>query len=119
MAPEVALKEAYNESVDVYSFGIMVWQMARDRLPFKGMTKDEFVDQIILGGARPKLDRTWPPEFSGLLTSCWHADPTVRPAFEQIVAELSRLIDDLDQKSWIKSAKARVSPGKQLHSSWF
>ena len=36
MAPEVALRQPYTEKVDVYSFGIMVWQMARDRIPFKG-----------------------------------------------------------------------------------
>ena len=36
MAPEVALKQPYNEKADVYSFGIMVWQMARDRIPYKG-----------------------------------------------------------------------------------
>jgi len=36
MAPEVALKAPYSEKADVYSFGIMIWQMARDRVPFKG-----------------------------------------------------------------------------------
>ena len=39
MAPEVALRKPYNEKVDVYSYGIMVWQMARDRVPFKGLSK--------------------------------------------------------------------------------
>jgi serine/threonine protein kinase len=37
MAPEVALRLPYTEKVDVYSFAIMVWQMARDRVPFKGI----------------------------------------------------------------------------------
>ena len=36
MAPEVALRKPYTEKCDVYSFGILVWQMARDRVPFKG-----------------------------------------------------------------------------------
>ena len=36
MAPEVAKKESYSEKVDVYSFGVLVWQMAKDRVPFKG-----------------------------------------------------------------------------------
>ena len=39
MAPEVALKKPYNEKADVYSFAIMLWQMARDKVPFKGMTR--------------------------------------------------------------------------------
>ena len=37
MAPEVAQRLPYNEKVDVYSYGIMVWQMARDKIPFKGL----------------------------------------------------------------------------------
>ena len=32
----MAKKEAYSEKVDVYSFGVLVWQMAKDRTPFKG-----------------------------------------------------------------------------------
>ena len=35
MAPEVALQQPYDKRADVYSFGIIVWQMARGKLPFK------------------------------------------------------------------------------------
>ena len=44
MAPEVALRLPYNEKVDVYSYGIMVWQMARDRVPFKGTIPHSLMD---------------------------------------------------------------------------
>ena len=54
MAPEVALRQAYSEKIDVYSFGIMVWQMARDRVPFKGMDRGQFMSEVVLGGDRPK-----------------------------------------------------------------
>ena len=64
MAPEVVLRKAYNSSVDVYSFGILLWQMARDQVPFKGLTKEQFVKEVVLGGLRPKIDKSWPPGFS-------------------------------------------------------
>ena len=54
MAPEVALRLPYNERADIYSFGIMVWQMARDRVPFKGMGREDFMSLVVLGGERPK-----------------------------------------------------------------
>jgi serine/threonine protein kinase len=49
MAPEVALKLPYTEKVDVYSFGILVWQMGRDRVPFKGMKRDDLMNTVVEG----------------------------------------------------------------------
>jgi len=57
MAPEVALQEPYTEKVDVYSFGIMLWQMTNDKVPFRGMTKQDFMKNVVMGDLRPKLDK--------------------------------------------------------------
>jgi serine/threonine protein kinase len=54
MAPEVALRQASSEKIDVYSFGIMVWLMARYRVPFIGMDRGQFMSEVVLGGDRPK-----------------------------------------------------------------
>ena len=97
-APEVALRKAYTESVDVYSFGIMVWQMARDRVPFKGMKRDEFLQAVVYDCERPKLDKSWPAGFSALLTACWHRDPTRRPSFAVIEAELTQLMQQVVER---------------------
>ncbi|RYG59380.1 hypothetical protein EON64_20295, partial [archaeon] len=74
MAPEVVLRKPYSEKADVYSFGIMLWQMARDRVPFKGYNKEEFFSRVVEGHERPKLDKSWPGGFSNLLKSCWGVD---------------------------------------------
>ena len=78
MAPEVALRKPYSEKVDVYSWAIMLWQMARDSTPFKGLTRDDFMKHVVNGNERPKLDKSWPSGFSSMLTACWHRDPQVR-----------------------------------------
>jgi serine/threonine protein kinase len=96
MAPEVALKLPYTEKVDVYSFSIMLWQMARDRVPFNGWTKAEFMKNVVIGKQRPKLDKTWPPPFSNLLSACWDSEPTQRPDFKTILAQIDGLIYDID-----------------------
>jgi serine/threonine-protein kinase TNNI3K len=93
MAPEVALREPYTEKVDVYSFGIMLWQMARDSLPFVGLGKTAFMQEVVRGNARPKLDRSWPEGFCSLLTSCWARDPEKRPCFAEVIAELGSLME--------------------------
>jgi serine/threonine protein kinase len=92
MAPEVAQQKPYCESADVYSFGIMVWQMARDRTPFDGFNRREFAEQVVKAGLRPKLDKQWPEEFTRILTFCWHSDPLQRPTFKKLIADFTKLI---------------------------
>mmetsp|Transcript_1891 Transcript_1891/g.1977 ORF Transcript_1891/g.1977 Transcript_1891/m.1977 type:complete len:415 (+) Transcript_1891:242-1486(+) len=92
MAPEVVKRESYTEKVDVYSFAILVWQLARGRTAFPKLSKAEFKERVVIGGERPKLDKSWPKEFSALLESCWHSDHMQRPSFTSICDTLESLI---------------------------
>jgi len=91
MAPEVALSECYNEKVDVYSFGIIVWQMAANKVPFEGFGKVAFMQEVVVDHLRPPMNRNWPPEFSQLLGSCWRRDPEERPSFASILHAIDQL----------------------------
>lgn len=126
MAPEVALREPYSEKVDVYSFGIMLWQMARDNLPFTGLDKTAFMQEVVRGNLRPKLDRSWPDGFSNLLTACWARDPQKRPSFSVIVIELNTLMSGLTESTEAATGAAairgRIIKGitkDKINSSWF
>jgi serine/threonine protein kinase len=92
MAPEVALGRQYNSSVDVYSFGVIVWQVLRSKVPFRDMGKKAYIQEVVVGGKRPALDRRWPQGFSQLLQKCWHEDKDARPTFSQVVVEIDLLI---------------------------
>lgn len=94
MAPEVALGRQYNSSVDVYSFGVIVWQVLRSKVPFRDMGKKAYIQEVVVGGKRPALDRRWPQGFSQLLQKCWHEDKDARPTFSQVVAEVDHLIQE-------------------------
>jgi hypothetical protein len=98
MAPEVALREPYTEKVDVYSYGVLLWQMARDRVPFCGLGKTDFMQEVVRGGIRPKVDKAWPLGFTNLLTSCWTRDPENRPSFSMICVDLNKLIKEEEEK---------------------
>ena len=109
MAPEVALGLPYSEKADVYSFGILMWQMARDKVPFKGMSRENFTKEVVRGGERPKLDKHWPQSFALLLTDCWHKDQQKRPSFESIIAQIDGLLLEDTTKSWFGTTKANGS----------
>ena len=93
MAPEVALGDNYNQSVDVYSFGIITWQILKGQIPFEEMNKKTFFDKVVRGKVRPAFDRWWPIKLRNLLERCWHDDYSKRPSFTEIVLMLDELIE--------------------------
>jgi serine/threonine protein kinase len=127
MAPEVALRTAYTEKVDVYSFGILLWQMATDLVPFKGMSREEFMRDVAVGKLRPKLDGSWPVGFCNLLTTCWHHESIARPSFATVLSDLNALVEELDGGAWPKKGRSirkriGMAPNTDVEdpqSSWF
>lgn len=116
MAAEVANRRPYNEKVDVYSYGILLWQMAKDKVPFKGMNRADFMNQVVRKGVRPKIDKTWPKDFVELLESCWHSDFLQRPSFEMVSHSLTR---QLLQEAPKINRRASFTKNSQTQSTWF
>lgn len=84
MAPEVALEKPYNLTVDVYSFGILLWQMLSLTTPFAGYNVRMHRKMVVDEGFRPRLDKKWPLNIRNLLTNCWSRDISKRPGFGEI-----------------------------------
>lgn len=99
-APEVLAGGEVLKESDVYSFAILMWEIMERKEPFfsleykRAMGMDRLKADV-LKGTRPTLpDRTLSDEeavFLKLMTSCWHADPSSRPSFAEIVQRLHRL----------------------------
>mmetsp|Transcript_7719 Transcript_7719/g.22605 ORF Transcript_7719/g.22605 Transcript_7719/m.22605 type:complete len:863 (+) Transcript_7719:344-2932(+) len=122
MAPEVAEGLPYNHKADVYSFGVILWEMNSGNRPFNGLSRDTFYEQVVHGGERPHLSKKWPPQLNKLIADCWSDDIQTRPSFGEIVD----IIDDLltnekggkaEGKS--KAALRRFSNMIDRHSTWF
>ena len=93
MAPEVAEGAPYNAAVDVYSFGIILWELNTGRKPFEGLTRELFYEQVVHGGERPSIKSKWPEALSSLMTQCWDADIWNRPKFREIVERIDVMLD--------------------------
>jgi serine/threonine protein kinase len=88
MAPEVALNQPYDERVDVYSFGILFWEILALETPFDKFTMSMFQKTVVRGGTRPKIDPKWPEEISNIIRLCWATDIAKRPDMERVVTVL-------------------------------
>ncbi|KAL5109940.1 hypothetical protein TcWFU_002385 [Taenia crassiceps] len=91
MAPE-ALNEAYfTFKSDVWSYGVVLWEIATfAALPFSGLSHEEVIALVVNGGHLGK--QGWPPKFPDILLdvmqACWHRDPQCRPSFGTIISML-------------------------------
>ncbi|OHT09262.1 hypothetical protein TRFO_21914 [Tritrichomonas foetus] len=89
MAPEVSTTINYDQKCDVYSYGMILYEISEVRQPFRKVPERE-VKELVKSGVRPdfKNDKT-PKNLKTLITKCWNSDPSLRPTFEEIILILS------------------------------
>eukprot|EP00048_Salpingoeca_helianthica_P021051 m.10058 g.10058 ORF g.10058 m.10058 type:complete len:877 (+) comp5536_c0_seq1:31-2661(+) len=90
MAPEVLNGLTYTYSADVYSYGMVLWEIATLRWPWEddpSIVDAHHLRLAILGDKRPEIPPTVPQEFRNLITSCWRTTATERPEFKTIVED--------------------------------
>lgn len=90
MAPEVVLCQDYGLSADVYSFGILFWEVAALAQPFKTYSSDRHFQQVVVKGKRPATcPAAWlTPNMRMVMFECWRNEATKRPTFSQIGARI-------------------------------
>ncbi|WOL19013.1 serine/threonine-protein kinase HT1-like [Canna indica] len=88
MAPEMIQHRPYDQKVDVYSFGIVLWELITGMLPFQNMTAVQAAFAVVNKGVRPIIPHDCLPALGEIMTRCWDANPDVRPPFTEVVRML-------------------------------
>jgi len=91
MAPEVVQCNPYNEKVDVYSYGVILWEMMTKKKAYKNLTLHQFHEVVVKNGKRPTLPKHWPVEFTCIIEECWSTEIKQRPSFSEISTRLNSL----------------------------
>ena len=95
MAPEMLAGERYSRRIDVYSYGVVMWEIAAQALPWADLRAGAFFMGELLcllrDGVRPVVDSGWPCAYMALMARCWATDPDMRPEFDAIVADLQAM----------------------------
>ena len=99
MAPEVAKKEPYNLSADVYSFAILLWQLLALETPFKKYNLAVMGKLVNEKGYRPECHQSWPMGLIKLLKRCWSAETQNRLTFEEVKLKLFDLTTDFKHET--------------------
>eukprot|EP01094_Clydonella_sp_ATCC50884_P014254 TRINITY_DN2463_c0_g1_i1.p1 TRINITY_DN2463_c0_g1~~TRINITY_DN2463_c0_g1_i1.p1 ORF type:complete len:339 (+),score=80.63 TRINITY_DN2463_c0_g1_i1:1092-2108(+) len=119
-APEILRREqAYSFAVDVYSFGIVAWEVLTEEMPFDDIEWASEVDMAVRDGVRPLLpvasDAAGPSvegsaqamlQLCPLIAQCWTDDPRERPSFPVILSELERIALIVDPDEFVDDDQA-------------
>ncbi|GBC43729.1 uncharacterized protein OCT59_028439 [Rhizophagus irregularis] len=79
---------------DMYSIGVLLWQISSGRKPFSDTDYDIMLSLAIINGEREEIIEGTPVEYSNLYKDCWKFEPNERPNIQKVVSSLDKLIKD-------------------------
>uniref|UniRef100_A0ACD5XH09 Uncharacterized protein n=1 Tax=Avena sativa TaxID=4498 RepID=A0ACD5XH09_AVESA len=90
MAPELlnGSSSRVSEKVDVFSFGIVLWEILTGEEPYANMHCGAIIGGIVNNSLRPQIPETCDPEWRKLMEQCWSANPDFRPSFTEVTDRL-------------------------------
>eukprot|EP00118_Oscarella_pearsei_P019177 m.202262 g.202262 ORF g.202262 m.202262 type:complete len:616 (+) comp39608_c0_seq19:20-1867(+) len=93
MAPEVFEGNNYTEKCDVYSFGIILWEVTARKKPFDDIGGPAFrIMWAVHQGQRPPPIESMPASLENLMKLCWHKDPQQRPSFNEVAEFMEEVL---------------------------
>ena len=91
MAPELlSASPKYSVYSDIYSLGMLFWEVASLKIPFESHVNSKVLAQLIISGVRPECPLRCPVSFREIVESCWQPVPAERPTLPDIVVHLRK-----------------------------
>ncbi|KAL8138174.1 hypothetical protein V2J09_004175 [Rumex salicifolius] len=85
MAPEIIKNKSYGRKVDVYSFGLILWEMLSGSIPYQNLNPFQAAYAAVNKNMRPQFPESSPPVMRAIIEQCWSAEQDKRLEFSQIV----------------------------------
>uniref|UniRef100_A0A6B2KXB9 Protein kinase domain-containing protein n=1 Tax=Arcella intermedia TaxID=1963864 RepID=A0A6B2KXB9_9EUKA len=103
LAPEIIQGQGYREDVDVYAFGLILWEIITRCELFADEDHASTIQDKIISGDRPRIPKECPVELRNLITACWSSDPNSRPKWKQIILTINELFLTEDKEDIVFS----------------
>ncbi|KAK7938236.1 hypothetical protein WMY93_001562 [Mugilogobius chulae] len=109
MAPEVIRNEPVSEKVDIWSFGVVLWELLTGEIPYKDVDSSAIIWGVGSNSLHLPVPSTCPDGFKILMKQTWQGKPRNRPSFRQILLHLDIASADVlgtPQETYFKSQGA-------------
>ncbi|XP_073489539.1 mitogen-activated protein kinase kinase kinase 13 [Aquarana catesbeiana] len=106
MAPEVIRNEPVSEKVDIWSFGVLLWELLTGEIPYKDVDSSAIIWGVGSNSLHLPVPSTCPDGFKILMKQTWQSKPRNRPSFRQILMHLDIASADVlgtPQETYFKS----------------
>ncbi|XP_025120586.2 focal adhesion kinase 1 isoform X7 [Bubalus bubalis] len=115
MAPESINFRRFTSASDVWMFGVCMWEILMHGVkPFQGVKNNDVIGRIE-NGERLPMPPNCPPTLYSLMTKCWAYDPSRRPRFTELKAQLSTI---LEEEKVQQEERMRMESRRQVTASW-
>ncbi|XP_033238058.1 mitogen-activated protein kinase kinase kinase isoform X1 [Drosophila pseudoobscura] len=91
MPPEVISVSTYSKSSDVWSYGVLLWELITGETPYKGFDPLSVAYGVAVNTLTLPIPKTCPETWGSLMKSCWQTDPHKRPGFKEILKQLESI----------------------------
>ncbi|XP_070796406.1 focal adhesion kinase 1 isoform X3 [Pituophis catenifer annectens] len=115
MAPESINFRRFTSASDVWMFGVCMWEILMHGIkPFQGVKNNDVIGRIE-NGERLPMPPNCPPTLYSLMTKCWAYDPSRRPRFTELKAQLNTI---LEEEKLQQEERIRMESRRQVTVSW-
>ncbi|XP_069956487.1 mitogen-activated protein kinase kinase kinase 11-like isoform X3 [Cherax quadricarinatus] len=91
MAPEVIKTSTFSKASDVWSYGVVLWELLTGESPYKGIDTLAIAYGVAMNKLWLHIPSTVPTNWRKLMEGCWELDPHARPVFEEILSKLDEI----------------------------